>query len=308
MFVPHNRNYVVEVSEFVYYILKPQKAYLFFLQNFKAIGYSEDFIPTCARAKFARVLTLCELCVKIRMVFYKISTQFRLCCIVGGHLMPFTSTRITNAKNKFISNIGNDRFKSWEICHNEFYNASVTGKYDSTLLSLHLTSFLASWGMYRGSSFLLRFDYKIHEPVVEWLLSKPFTELFDGMLYQTDEQKYMKLLFGEKGIIAKLNEYYKNARKVVKSGEIDEVSATLITKILMGVYGCIPAYDRYFVDGLGKFSIQKKFSERGVGRLLKYIKPYQEAINNAAATLNEKFNPVYTPMKVVDMYFWEKGQ
>lgn len=211
--------------------------------------------------------------------------------------------------------VASHRYRSWEYCRLAFLqyknglpndDKQRAGIVDN--LALQLAFYLASWGMYRGSSFLLRFDYKIHEPVVEWLLAKPFTELFDGMLYQTDEQKYMKLLFGEKGIIAKLNEYYKNARKVVKSGEIDEVSATLITKILMGVYGCIPAYDRYFLDGLGKFSIQKKFSERGVGRLLKYIKPYQEAINNAAATLNKKFNPVYTPMKVVDMYFWEKGQ
>ncbi|VEJ05791.1 Uncharacterised protein [Campylobacter lari] len=34
-----------------------------------------------------------------------------------------------------------------------------------------LSFYLASWGMYRGSSFLLRYDYKIYKTILEELLA-----------------------------------------------------------------------------------------------------------------------------------------
>ena len=45
--------------------------------------------------------------------------------------------------------------------------------------------------------------------------------------------------------------YYETARNIVKETEVKNgISATLITKILMGTLGCVPAYDRYFIDGI----------------------------------------------------------
>ena len=41
-----------------------------------------------------------------------------------------------------------------------------------------LMFYLASWGMYRGSSFLLQKDYKIHIPVVEEVLKTKYNILF----------------------------------------------------------------------------------------------------------------------------------
>lgn len=45
-------------------------------------------------------------------------------------------------------------------------------------LSLQLAFYLASWGMYRGSSFLLQKDYKIYIPVVEEVLKSKYDILF----------------------------------------------------------------------------------------------------------------------------------
>ena len=45
-------------------------------------------------------------------------------------------------------------------------------------MSLHLAFYLASWGMCRGSSFLLQKDYKVLVPVVEEVLKSEYDCLF----------------------------------------------------------------------------------------------------------------------------------
>ena len=60
----------------------------------------------------------------------------------------------------------------------------------------------------------------------------------------------MKLLFELVDFIAS---YYDKIRKEVKEEEVlQNVSETLVTKVLMGGLGCCPAYDRYFKDGLSR--------------------------------------------------------
>jgi hypothetical protein len=51
-----------------------------------------------------------------------------------------------------------DRLRSWDHCYKFFQG----GFEDNELASLHLAFYLASWGMYRGSSFLLDKDYLVH--------------------------------------------------------------------------------------------------------------------------------------------------
>ena len=72
----------------------------------------------------------------------------------------------------------NGRYRSWEYCYKVFHDARKEKEVDSDYLSLQLAFYLASWGMYRGSSFLLQKDYKIHIPVVEELLKDKYDLLF----------------------------------------------------------------------------------------------------------------------------------
>ena len=60
------------------------------------------------------------------------------------------------------------RFLSWDICYEKFQSTT-----NDDLLSLHLAFFLASWGMYRGSSQLLQNNYLIHREAVQIILSNP---------------------------------------------------------------------------------------------------------------------------------------
>ena len=59
------------------------------------------------------------------------------------------------------------RYLSWKHCYRAFgENRNKTDDLTVDYLALHLAFYLASWGMYRGSSFLLQKDYKVHIPVV----------------------------------------------------------------------------------------------------------------------------------------------
>ena len=71
----------------------------------------------------------------------------------------------------------NGRYRSWEHCYSHFIKERGNQDIDYDYLSLQLAFYLASWGMYRGSSFLLQKDYKVHIPVVKELLSKKYDAL-----------------------------------------------------------------------------------------------------------------------------------
>ena len=68
---------------------------------------------------------------------------------------------------KELKKVKNERYLSWEHCYYIFSQSRNTDAPDIELLCLHLSFYLASWGMYRGSSFLLQRDYLVHKHAVE---------------------------------------------------------------------------------------------------------------------------------------------
>ena len=75
--------------------------------------------------------------------------------------------------------VPNHRFKSWEHNYRIFCEEREKTNPDIDKLSIHLSFYLASWGMYRGSSFLLQNDYKIHEEAVKKIIKEEFYSLRD---------------------------------------------------------------------------------------------------------------------------------
>ena len=227
------------------------------------------------------------------------------------------------------NNVFYNRYKSWERCRKAFINRDINNP-DYENLALNLAWYLASWGMLRGSSFLLQCDYSVHiVPIRDILLNKKYEELFsiDPLKDKTEkdkteedkteEEKYLELLFGGKnipGIVNELKEYYSACRGAVKGVMSDDFSNTLITKILLGVFGCIPAYDDYFMKAMGEYGIQKTFSIRGVKSLLNALRNYNGFINAIENTkINFNYvcapnNKIYTFMKIVDIVFWKIGE
>ena len=124
----------------------------------------------------------------------------------------------------------NGRYRSWEHCYSHFIKARESKEVDYDYLSLQLAFYLASWGMYRGSSFLLQKDYRVHVPVVKELLNKKYDALAGIECAAFKEESNQKLL---QDINSFLEKYYDKIRHEVKEQEIkNQLSYTLITKIL----------------------------------------------------------------------------
>ena len=104
----------------------------------------------------------------------------------------------------------NGRYRSWEHCYSNFYHAREKDNADVDYLSLQLAFYLASWGMYRGSSFLLQKDYRIHIPVIEELLDKKYDLLMGINCSELKNKVNQKKLIE---LNAFMSEYYDVIRK-----------------------------------------------------------------------------------------------
>ena len=227
----------------------------------------------------------------------------------------------------------NQRYKSWEHVRQEFYEFYINNvkenKKSITLndkkhLALHLAFYLASWGMYRGSSFLLQNDYLIHVPIVEEILNAKYDVLWNYNPSNIEEtEQVANLLFGTKdeiGLVKKIKNhylFYKKSSAVLYDENDDsfvddnlqttsnELSEILVTKIIMGTFGCLPAYDRFFISGLKDKGVKSKLSKQNFLELIDVVN------NNFISQINQfkikKEFRNYTYMKFVDMYFWEHG-
>ena len=83
---------------------------------------------------------------------------------------------------------------------------------------------------------------------------------------------------------------------------------TLLSKILLGTLGCVPAYDRYFIDGLKHMEIKNTtFNDASLTELFDCIDNNKTEIENAQKLILTKTGQHYPVMKVLDMYFWQIG-
>ena len=142
----------------------------------------------------------------------------------------------------------NGRSRSWEHCYRVFRDARTDPSPDYDYLSLHLAFYLASWGMYRGSSFLLQKDYKVHTPIVEKVLKPEYDCLF-GLACMDVRNSDVRVQLME--LSDDIADDFRPIRNEV-AGRVVEypVSPILITKILLGTLGCVPAYDTFFEKGV----------------------------------------------------------
>lgn len=191
------------------------------------------------------------------------------------------------------------RYMSWEHCYSYFKEDQI----DVDKACLHMAFYLASWGMYRGSSFLLWKDYLIHKEVVEYLITKrhlqniELTAIKDETIHEIVQ------------LCSWIRKWYTaNAGKINGTDRKINVTHTLVTKIVLGALGCIPAYDRYFIVGLGTHNINPHTpSFAGIKKLVSF---YVENINQfgiASSKINSDNKIIYPPMKLIDMYFWQIG-
>ena len=272
----------------------------------------------------------------------------------GFPINPTNTIAQLDNKNK---GFGPNRFNSWFYCHEAFkkvHNAicvqNPRGQLrpeDKDHLALHLAFYLASWGMYRGSSFLLQLDYTTHHHVVEMLFDGNYDALWDfdpatcsnfgavkDLLFaipnpddkekaENNEPEARRGIATSKGwgLYWRIKYSYSSYQ-----GDEEEGSDTLVTKILLGTLCCLPAYDRYFKSGVktykecaGKKHALKITSnieclEEGFDSLKTIVGFFDENFSGwrdfpkkGHHLQNKKGNYAYPTMKLVDMFFWNLG-
>lgn len=190
------------------------------------------------------------------------------------------------------------RYASFDYCFNHFQShrnvdlAELASPAGMELSCLHLGFYLASWGMLRGSSALLRRSIKHYAPVIEVIASaSPSLWVIDAHSY-TDET--IRALMG-------------TASKL-RTALPDGASDILVTKIMLGTFGCVPAFDSYFKKGFGVST----FGGKSLRKIAEFYEENAEIIEahrvptydfaSGAATTHK-----YTRAKVIDMIFFIEG-
>lgn len=194
------------------------------------------------------------------------------------------------------------RYKSWRHCYKAFSeNRNIIDEQTVDYLALHLAFYLASWGMYRGSSFLLQKDYKVHTPIVRIVQEEKYNSLFGISAKDLCKRSNLALL---DEIGTRIRSCYAKERPSF-DGVVNNATDTLITKILLGTLGCVPAYDRYYVQSVKKHHISSgRFNSNSVYCVAKFYCDNYDKFEKLRHELS-KCGIEYPPMKLMDMCFWQ---
>jgi len=181
------------------------------------------------------------------------------------------------------------RFRSWIYCFNAFKELKHNVK-NENLLCLHLAWYMASWGMLRGKSFLLQMDYLIHKPLVKSILTGKYDLLYDcictsdSIPLTLDFSNEIKSAYGRKSY-----------------------TDTFVTKLILGIFGSAPAYDRFFVHAARKYKVcSGTWNKKSLTSLWLYYEHYRHVFDNLQKEISID-GISYTPMKLLDMCLWQIG-
>lgn len=190
------------------------------------------------------------------------------------------------------------RFRSYDIVHNEFLTAFKNSEatVDVDNLALKLYAFLASWGMAARGLLTMQKNYRFFEQAVQIVCEDKYRFLADIDVFNHffDRQKYIDAVLELK---SRLN--------FVLHGAPNPLSDTLVTKIMLGTLGCIPAYDTHIVSSLRRNGYCAVVSERGLSSLLGLADTYKNEIKELLSKYNDKTETPYSVMKFIDMALWK---
>lgn len=190
------------------------------------------------------------------------------------------------------------RYASWDHCFNYFRKAfvdqrltSLTSTEELQTSCLQLGFYLASWGMYRGKASLLQMSAQALEPVIIAIVEAP------KVIWQMDVH-----LYDEKSI-GQLLETAERIRNALPKGSTD----TLVTKTMLGIFGNVPAFDRYFRNGIDSYRLNQKSLEK----IKKYFDQHRSVFESLRIPTidfkGENTDYLYTEAKIIDMVFFMYG-
>lgn len=207
-----------------------------------------------------------------------------------------------------------ERASSFDYCFNYFQRFRTNGELQAIAdpehletSCLHLGYYLASWGMLRGSTMLHTKSYRFFEPMVRSLSKLPSTAwAIDADCYSDDSVD--ELLEVRDRVVAALT--------LPASSSACEVTPTetLVTKVMLGVLGSVPAFDTFFKRGFREAYYGKpvKANHATLMAIGSFYQENARAIEDArVCTVNfatgRRTKLRYTAAKVIDMVFLIEG-
>ena len=146
------------------------------------------------------------------------------------------------------------------------------------------------------NSFLMQKDYKIHADVVRLIYQPEWDDLWDLSPEKLSQEYYADR-------IMKLSESITEA--YVASG-VGIPTDTLLTKILLGTGGGVPAYDRYFKKALADTgAAPQAFSVKSIRTLGNLYLDHEDEFEKLRKHCGSRIE--YPAAKILDMCFFEYG-
>ena len=160
---------------------------------------------------------------------------------------------------------------------------------------LQLGFYLASWGMLRGSSDLLQRSARHLVPVVQAIAN------MDIGLWEIDAHEYTE---------ANIERLLEQARILRRAN--GSMSDTLVTKVMLGVFGSVPAFDTNVGRGFKRVLGISGFGPEALRRIGAFYHQNSELLDNyRVPTLEflsgEPTERLYTRAKLIDMAFFVEG-
>lgn len=218
------------------------------------------------------------------------------------------------------------RYASFDYCYNYFYGfykddniKGISDPENIQLSCLHLGYYLASWGMMRGSSFLLQRNSKYLENLIEEISNFPKRyweiDVEDYLIVDNKLDNKNNKIKGEQinNDIFDIKDTIIDSLKIKVENKEKKPTATLITKIMLGVFANIPAYDQYFKKGMGGgFNQLNKKSLENISDFYynnknEIDKIYEEQPIYTLDFAGNETEIKYTKAKLIDMYGFTKG-
>ncbi|CAN5760642.1 hypothetical protein BH24ACI3_BH24ACI3_15390 [soil metagenome] len=213
-------------------------------------------------------------------------------------------TDIEPVLRAFKSNTGrHERFTSFDYCYN-YFRSTDDLKRDLEKSCLVLGYYLASWGMLRGSSFLLQKSAWHFEPAINYIAT------LDRSVWTIDVDNYTQ------SNVEQILEIYNAVKKrLVTEGKTHK---TLVTKVLLGVFGFMPAFDDYFTKTFREISGERCRFRSVNENSLEVIRDFYEANRliidgwsertfTTDFLTGEKTVTNYPKAKIIDMYGFQRA-
>lgn len=207
---------------------------------------------------------------------------------IGANLQRYSPDRTPTA-----------RYASFDYCYNYFRAYHERAKWASWRLTgtcrrpaFSSASISRAWGMLPGSSVLLQRSARHNFPVVEANGRAP------AAAWVIDAGDYS----GE------VCDVLMDTAQRIRRAFAEPASDILVTKIMLGVFGCVPAFDSCFKRGFGVWT----FSCSSLGKVAQFYREHSQLIeSNRVATLDfvsgQPTPRNYSRAKVIDMIFFVEG-